>query len=338
MIDLGVDEFYPEEDGVTVYAPYESFGTIQKWLDDNNYEIVSGEGAYLPTDTKELDAVARESVEKLVERLEGGRRRGERLPQHEGARGKRSSSVAEPRMHAAALRRVSFARTDRRLFDTTERTICVLRRPLRIFCSLVRSNPDSFARPAPRSFRLSSARLPRVFRPREGEGPATMRLLAVHQRVDLRLGLLLQLGGLTLRLLHELVARLFCGDLRQGFFAPSTSFRALRLGRLHEFPARTLRLVAQLLGCLTLQFGVQLLLLLLHGRADLLLLCLYRLLHGRMPREFLHLFVQQVFAASFAASFTPSVIRGAVNVPPMPTSIRESRPPVASAGSDTRAV
>ncbi|WP_298027746.1 YebC/PmpR family DNA-binding transcriptional regulator [uncultured Alistipes sp.] len=70
MIDLGVDEFYPEEDGVTVYAPYESFGTIQKWLDDNNYEIVSGEGAYLPTDTKELDAVARESVEKLVERLE----------------------------------------------------------------------------------------------------------------------------------------------------------------------------------------------------------------------------------------------------------------------------
>ena len=70
MIDLGVDEFYPEEDGVTVYAPYESFGTIQKWLDDNNYEIVSGEGAYLPTDTKELDAEARESVEKLVERLE----------------------------------------------------------------------------------------------------------------------------------------------------------------------------------------------------------------------------------------------------------------------------
>jgi len=55
---------------VTVYAPYESFGTIQKWLDDNNYEIVSGEGAYLPTDTKELDAEARETVEKLVERLE----------------------------------------------------------------------------------------------------------------------------------------------------------------------------------------------------------------------------------------------------------------------------
>ncbi|MBQ3187583.1 MAG: YebC/PmpR family DNA-binding transcriptional regulator [Alistipes sp.] len=70
MIDLGVDEFYPEEDGITVYAAYENFGAIQKWLDDNNYEIVSGEGVYIPTDTKELDAEGREAIEKLVERLE----------------------------------------------------------------------------------------------------------------------------------------------------------------------------------------------------------------------------------------------------------------------------
>ncbi|MEG1611265.1 MAG: YebC/PmpR family DNA-binding transcriptional regulator [Alistipes sp.] len=70
MIDLGVDEFYPEEDGITVYAPYESFGNIQKWLDDNKFEIVSGESVYLPNDTKELDAEGRESIEKLVDRLE----------------------------------------------------------------------------------------------------------------------------------------------------------------------------------------------------------------------------------------------------------------------------
>ena len=70
MIDLGVDEFYVEEDGITVYAAYESFGAIQKWLDDQGYEIVSGEGVRIPTDTKELDAEAREAVEKLVEKLE----------------------------------------------------------------------------------------------------------------------------------------------------------------------------------------------------------------------------------------------------------------------------
>ena len=67
MIDLGVDEFYSEEDGITVYAPYESFGAIQKWLDDKGFEIVSGESVRIPSDVKELDAEGRESVEKLVD-------------------------------------------------------------------------------------------------------------------------------------------------------------------------------------------------------------------------------------------------------------------------------
>ena len=71
MIDLGVDEFAPEDETtLTVEAPYESFGAIQKWLDDHGYEIVSGESARIPNDTKELDAEGRESIEKLVERLE----------------------------------------------------------------------------------------------------------------------------------------------------------------------------------------------------------------------------------------------------------------------------
>ena len=70
MIDLGVDEFYAEEDGITVYAPDESFGAIQKWLEDQGYEIVSGESVRIPTDQKELTAEEREAVEKLVEKLE----------------------------------------------------------------------------------------------------------------------------------------------------------------------------------------------------------------------------------------------------------------------------
>lgn len=71
MIDLGVDEFAPEDDtAISVEAPYESFGAIQKWLDDKGYEIVSGEGARIATDYKELDAEARADIEKLVERLE----------------------------------------------------------------------------------------------------------------------------------------------------------------------------------------------------------------------------------------------------------------------------
>ena len=57
MIDTGVDDFCPEDETtVTVEAPYEQFGTIQKWLEDNGFEIVSGESLRVPTDTKELDA------------------------------------------------------------------------------------------------------------------------------------------------------------------------------------------------------------------------------------------------------------------------------------------
>ena len=70
MIDLGVDEFFAEEGEVTVSAPYESFGAIQKWIEDNGYELISGEGVRIPTDTKTLSAEEREAVEKLQEKLE----------------------------------------------------------------------------------------------------------------------------------------------------------------------------------------------------------------------------------------------------------------------------
>ncbi len=70
MIDLGVDEFYPEEEAITVYAPYESFGSIQTWIEDKGYELVSGESVRIPTDQKELTEEQREAVNKLIEHLE----------------------------------------------------------------------------------------------------------------------------------------------------------------------------------------------------------------------------------------------------------------------------
>ncbi len=70
VIDLGVDEFFAEEGEVTVFAPYESFGAVQKWLDEVGYEIISGEGVRIPADCKELSEADRADIEKLVERLE----------------------------------------------------------------------------------------------------------------------------------------------------------------------------------------------------------------------------------------------------------------------------
>ena len=67
---FGYCEFFAEDGKATVSAPYESFGAIQKWIEDMGYELVSGEGVRIPTDTKELTAEEREAVEKLQEKLE----------------------------------------------------------------------------------------------------------------------------------------------------------------------------------------------------------------------------------------------------------------------------
>ena len=70
MIDLGVDEFYAEEDGVTVYAPHESFCAIQKWPAAPGFARSPGEARWPHPRPPHLAPPRRESVEKLVEKLE----------------------------------------------------------------------------------------------------------------------------------------------------------------------------------------------------------------------------------------------------------------------------
>ena len=71
MIDYGADEiFEDEENHVIIYGAFESFGAIQKYLEDNHYEMVSGEFERIPLDTKELTEEQRETVDKLLEKLE----------------------------------------------------------------------------------------------------------------------------------------------------------------------------------------------------------------------------------------------------------------------------
>ena len=71
MIDFGVDEFLQDEDGnLLIYGAFESYGSIQKYLEDKGIEIISGEFVRIPTDTKEVTPEQRETVEKLIEKLE----------------------------------------------------------------------------------------------------------------------------------------------------------------------------------------------------------------------------------------------------------------------------
>ncbi|WP_284652097.1 YebC/PmpR family DNA-binding transcriptional regulator [Flavobacterium terrisoli] len=71
MIDFGVEEiFADEEDGILMYAPFESFGAIQKELENRGLEILSSGFERIPQITKELTEDQVADVEKLLEKIE----------------------------------------------------------------------------------------------------------------------------------------------------------------------------------------------------------------------------------------------------------------------------
>lgn len=70
MIDFGVEEVFEDEDGIMIYAPFESFGAIQKELESREIEILSSGFERIPQVTKELSAEEAEDVEKLLEKIE----------------------------------------------------------------------------------------------------------------------------------------------------------------------------------------------------------------------------------------------------------------------------
>ena len=70
MIDFGVEEIFEDEDGIVMYAPFESFGAIQSYLEENNHEILSSGFERIPQVTKKLTPEEAEDVEKLLEKIE----------------------------------------------------------------------------------------------------------------------------------------------------------------------------------------------------------------------------------------------------------------------------
>ena len=79
LIDSGVEEIFEDidedEDGneitsVMIYAPFESFGNIQSYLEENKIEIISSGFERIPQVTKAITAEQAEDVEKLLEKLE----------------------------------------------------------------------------------------------------------------------------------------------------------------------------------------------------------------------------------------------------------------------------
>ena len=70
LIDFGAEEVFVDEDGILIYAPFESFGAIQKELENREIEILSSGFERIPQVTKELSEEEVADVEKLLEKIE----------------------------------------------------------------------------------------------------------------------------------------------------------------------------------------------------------------------------------------------------------------------------
>ena len=70
FIDFGVEEVFVDDDGILLYAPFGSFGMIQKELEKRNLEILFSDFERIPKVNKVLNPEAQEEVLKLIEKIE----------------------------------------------------------------------------------------------------------------------------------------------------------------------------------------------------------------------------------------------------------------------------
>lgn len=70
LIDFGLDEIFVDEGEIMIYADFHNFGAIQKYLEDNKFEIKTFAFERIPNDTKALNEEQQADVEKLIEKME----------------------------------------------------------------------------------------------------------------------------------------------------------------------------------------------------------------------------------------------------------------------------
>lgn len=70
LIDFDIEEVFVDEDDLMIYADFQSFGPIQKYLEENNFEINSFSFERIPNDLKEVTEEQRIEIEKLIEKIE----------------------------------------------------------------------------------------------------------------------------------------------------------------------------------------------------------------------------------------------------------------------------
>jgi len=70
LIDCGVEEVIEDENELVLYGDFHSYASIQKYLEENGYEIFSAEFERIPNDVKEVTEEQRVQLEKLLDKFE----------------------------------------------------------------------------------------------------------------------------------------------------------------------------------------------------------------------------------------------------------------------------
>jgi len=71
LIDFGAEEVFPDEESIMIYGAFESYGSIQKFIEEKGFELISGSFERIPTvELKKLTDEQKAEIEKLIERFE----------------------------------------------------------------------------------------------------------------------------------------------------------------------------------------------------------------------------------------------------------------------------
>ena len=70
LIDFGAEEVEMEEEAIMISGAFESYGSLQKELEDRNIEIIESGFDRIPTVMKKLSPEEAEEVNKLLEKIE----------------------------------------------------------------------------------------------------------------------------------------------------------------------------------------------------------------------------------------------------------------------------
>lgn len=70
LIDYGVDEIEQDEEDILLYGEFKSYSDIQKYLEENGFEIHSAEFERIPHELKEVTEEQRVQITKLLDKFE----------------------------------------------------------------------------------------------------------------------------------------------------------------------------------------------------------------------------------------------------------------------------